>query len=114
MWACGLLLLAATWRYRSFTLAIAAALTISPIVWLDYFALAAVPLAIARPRLSWVWFLPLATWGLRGAGLDIGDPWDIARLSSSSPSSFAVAFRDEPGAGARARANAVMAARLPT
>ena len=73
-------LLAATWRYRSFTLAIAAALTLSPIVWLDYFALAMVPLAIARPRLSWIWFLPLATWGLSGAGLGIGDPWDIARL----------------------------------
>ena len=80
MWAAGAALLAATWRYRSFTLAIAAALTLSPIVWLDYFALAAVPLAIARPRLSWVWFLPLATWGLSGAGLGIGDPWDIARL----------------------------------
>jgi hypothetical protein len=81
---------------RSFTLAIAAALTISPIVWLDYFALAAVPLAIARPRLSWVWFLPLATWGLRGAGLNIGDPWDIARLLIVFAIVLGVAFRDEP------------------
>ena len=96
MWTCGLLLLAATWRYRSFTLAIAAALTISPIVWLDYFALAVVPLAIARPRLSWIWFLPLATWGLRGAGLDIGDPWDITRLLAVFAVVFGVAFRDEP------------------
>ena len=96
MWACGLLLLAATWRYRSFTLAIAAALTISPIVWLDYFALAAVPLAIARPRLSWIWFLPLATWGLRGAGLHIGDPWDITRLLVVFALVLGVAFRDEP------------------
>ena len=96
MWAVGLLLLGATWRYRSFTLAVAAALTLSPIVWLDYFALAMVPLAIARPRLSWVWFLPLATWGLRGAGYGIGDPWDIARLLLVFALVFAVAFRNEP------------------
>ena len=114
MWACGLLLLAATWRYRSFTLAIAAALTISPIVWLDYFALAALPLAIARPRLSWIWFLPLATWGLRGAGLNIGDPWDITRLLLVFSVVFAVAFREEPERAHEARANAVRAARLPT
>ncbi len=95
-WCAGLALLVATWRYRSFALAIAAALTLSPIVWLDYFALAAVPLAIARPRLSWIWFLPLLTWGLRGAGIDIGDPWDIARLLVVFAIVFAVAFRDEP------------------
>lgn len=76
----GCALLVATWRYRSFTLAIAAALALSPIVWLDYFALAAVPLAIHRPRLSWVWFAPIATWGLSGAGLGIGEFWHTARL----------------------------------
>jgi len=76
----GGVLLAATWHYRSFTLAIAAALALSPIVWLDYFVLAAVPLGIYRPRLSWVWFVPLATWGARGAGYGIGDSWTSARL----------------------------------
>jgi alpha-1,2-mannosyltransferase len=96
MWAVGLVLLAAMWRYRSFTLAVAAALTLSPIVWLDYFAVAMVPLAIARPRLSWVWFLPLATWGLSGAGLGIGDTWDIGRLLVVFGVVLAVAFRDEP------------------
>jgi hypothetical protein len=96
MWIAGLALLAGTWRYRSFTLAVAAALTLSPIVWLDYFAVAMVPLAIARPRLSWVWFVPLATWGLSGAGLGIGDPWDIARLLLVFAVVLGVAFRDEP------------------
>ena len=33
---------------RSFALAIAASLALAPIVWLDYYALAAVPLAVAR------------------------------------------------------------------
>ena len=92
----GAVLLAGTWRYRSFTLAIAAALTISPIVWLDYYALAAVPLALARPRLSVVWFLPLATWGLRGAGLGIGDPSEIARLLIVFAVVLGVAFVAEP------------------
>jgi len=107
MWAAGLALLAGTWRYRSFTLAVAAALTLSPIVWLDYFAVAMVPLAIARPRLSWVWFVPLATWGLSGAGLGIGDPWDIARLLLVFAVVLGVAFRDEPE---RARTLASVAA----
>ncbi len=107
MWAVGLVLLAAAWRYRSFALAVAAALTLSPIVWLDYFAVAMIPLAIARPRLSWIWFLPLATWGLSGAGLGIGDSWDIARLLVVFAVVFAVAFRDEPD---RARAAATVTA----
>ena len=92
----GLVLLAATWRYRSFTLAIAAALTLSPIVWLDYFALAALPLALARPRLSWIWFLPLATWGLSGAGLGIGDVRTDLRVLVVFCVVLAVAFRGEP------------------
>jgi hypothetical protein len=93
-------LLVATWRYRSFTLAIAAALALSPIVWLDYFALAAVPLAIHRPRLSWVWFAPLATWGLAGAGLGIGGFWQAARLLGVFALVLGAAFVAERAAGA--------------
>ena len=78
--AVGAALLAATWRFRSFTLALAAALVLSPIVWLDYFAVAAVALAIVRPRLSALWFLPLATWGVEGAGIGIGDTVGSARV----------------------------------
>ena len=48
-YALGVWLLAAVWRRRSFALTIAAALVFSPIVWLDYFALAAIPLAIGSP-----------------------------------------------------------------
>lgn len=42
---------------RSFALAIAASLLLSPIVWLHYFVLLLVPLAIARPRLDRAWAL---------------------------------------------------------
>jgi hypothetical protein len=95
----GVALLAATWRWRSFTLALATALALSPIVWLDYFALAAVAVAVARPRLSAVWFLPLATWGMSGAGFGTGDAAEIARLLIVFGIVFAVAFRDEPERG---------------
>ena len=61
----GAVLLILTCRRRSFALAIAASLALAPIVWLDYYALTAVSLAVARPRLSWIWLLPLATWASR-------------------------------------------------
>jgi Glycosyltransferase family 87 len=41
-------------------LSIALSLLATPIVWRHYFALLIVPLAVARPRLSFVWLLPLA------------------------------------------------------
>jgi alpha-1,2-mannosyltransferase len=47
---------------RSFIVALAAALAFSPIVWLHYLVLLLVPLAIARPRFSAVWLLPLLLW----------------------------------------------------
>jgi hypothetical protein len=47
---------------RSFALAIVAALLFSPIVWLHYFALLYVPLAIVHKRLSPLWALPVALW----------------------------------------------------
>lgn len=94
--AVGLALLLGTWRFRSLALAIAAALALSPIVWLDYFALLAIPLAIARPRLSPVWLLPLATWGAAGTGLGIGDPVDIARVLVAFAVVVAVCVRSEP------------------
>jgi hypothetical protein len=73
-------LLVLTWLRKSFALAIAAALVLSPIVWLDFYALAAIPLAIARPRLSWVWYVPLLTWGLPSSGIDADPVWGVARL----------------------------------
>jgi hypothetical protein len=47
---------------RSFTCAVAATLALSPIVWLHYLVVLLVPLAIARPRFSLVWLLPVLLW----------------------------------------------------
>jgi glycosyl transferase family 87 len=46
----------------AFAIALAACLVVSPIVWLHYYVLLIVPVAILSPRLSWAWALPLATW----------------------------------------------------
>lgn len=46
----------------AFVIAIAASLALSPVVWLHYFELLAVAVAVARPRLGVVWFVPLAMW----------------------------------------------------
>ena len=44
-------------------LAVAAVIAVSPIVWLHYFSLLLVIVAVAQPRLSVVWFAPLLMWG---------------------------------------------------
>jgi hypothetical protein len=44
---------------RSLTLTIASALVLTPILWLHYLVLLLVPIALARPRLSLLWFVPL-------------------------------------------------------
>jgi hypothetical protein len=47
---------------RSFTCAVVATLALSPIVWLHYLVALLVPLAIVKPRFSWVWLLPVLLW----------------------------------------------------
>ena len=44
---------------RSLSLAVAAALVLTPILWLHYLVLLLVPLGLARPRLSPLWAVPL-------------------------------------------------------
>jgi len=47
---------------RSFAAAIGATLAFTPVLWLHFFVLLAVPLAIARPRFSAIWLLPIVLW----------------------------------------------------
>lgn len=47
---------------RSFTCAVAATLALSPIVWLHYLVVLLVPVAIARPRFSLLWLMPVLLW----------------------------------------------------
>jgi len=55
------------------TLCLAAAFAASPIVWVHYFLLLLVPLALVRPRLSPLWFVPLAYQALPPAAWPAGD-----------------------------------------
>jgi Glycosyltransferase family 87 len=99
--ALGAILLVGCWRRASFALAVAAALVLSPIVWLDYYAVAAIPLAAVRPRFSWVWLPPIATWGLLSAGIGAGNGWGSARVLAVFAIVFAAIVRAERQAEAR-------------
>jgi len=52
----------------AFILAIATALALTPIVWLHYFALLVVVVALVQPRLGFVWFVPLGMVLTPGSG----------------------------------------------
>jgi hypothetical protein len=45
---------------RALTMCVALVLIATPVQWMHYFVLVLVPLAIARPRLHWSWWLPIA------------------------------------------------------
>jgi glycosyl transferase family 87 len=60
------------------TLALAAALAVSPIVWIHYFLLLLVPLALTRPRLTLLWFLPFAYYPLGESAWPAGDARKLA------------------------------------
>jgi Glycosyltransferase family 87 len=47
---------------RAFAVAVVASLVITPLLWLHYLLLLFVPIAVYRPRLSGLWFLPLVLW----------------------------------------------------
>ena len=89
---------------RSFVLAVAAALACSPIVWLHYFALLLVPVAVVRPRLGPLWFVPLAMWGF-GAGTGNGSTGAAAVVLLVVAATFALAVREAPS-GERTRKHA--------
>jgi hypothetical protein len=61
---------------RAFTIAIAGALVATPLLWLHYFAFLLIPIALYRPRLSGLWFVPLALW-LTPASHANGSSWKI-------------------------------------
>lgn len=76
----------------AFILALAAALALSPLVWLHYFALLVVVTSIARPRLGLVWFVPVAMFASTGTG----DPTPLATSVALGAAglTIALALRD--------------------
>jgi hypothetical protein len=69
-WVIGLALLAAVVLAArtpggdalAYSIAIVASIALTPIVWLHYFALLVLPLAVMRPRFAWPWILLWVFW----------------------------------------------------
>jgi alpha-1,2-mannosyltransferase len=70
---------------RSLTLALAAGFVLTPILWLHYLVLLVVPIGLARPRLSALWFAPLALTLFEALdwyrGWPRGDGWALASVA---------------------------------
>jgi alpha-1,2-mannosyltransferase len=62
---------------RSLAVAVVASLVVTPLVWLHYLLLLFVPIGVYRPRLSGLWFVPLALW-LTPTTHSHGTTWRIA------------------------------------
>ena len=95
----------------AFFLALIAALALTPIVWLHYFALLAVPIAIYRPRFASVWVLFWLFWVTPHQGG--GDLWRIALVYGVVIAMFAVSVHHDalqPDAGCPMSISAVSAA----
>jgi hypothetical protein len=73
-------------------LALAVSLLATPIVQLHYFALLIVPFAVARPRLSRAWALPLAFWACSTPA----HSWQVAVALALGGGMLLVILRHEP------------------
>jgi hypothetical protein len=47
---------------RALTMAVVLMLTASPLIWIHYFAVLLVPLAILRPKIGRAWWAPVLLW----------------------------------------------------
>lgn len=95
----GVAVLALAIRRGSFALAVGAALALSTIVWLHFFALLAVPLAVVRPRFSPIWLLPLVMW--LAPGTYNGDQWQTAVVLAAGAATIAWCALTETGLASR-------------
>ncbi len=96
---------------RSFVLAVGAAFACSPIVWLHYFAVLLVPVAVVRPRLAPIWFVPLAMWGF-GVGTGNGTTVQTTMVLGVAAATLVLAVRAAPDA--RHERDALARHRAPT
>lgn len=85
---------------RALTYALAAGVLLTPILWLHYLVLLVVPIALARPRLSALWFVPLAMTVFElldlYRGWPRGDGWALLSVAAVVTVVFAAALRS-PG-----------------
>ena len=84
----------------AFVLAVAAVIAVSPIVWLHYFSLLLVVVAVAQPRLGIVWFAPLLMWG--SEEITNGTPFQNALTLAAAALTVVLAVRASTAADLRA------------
>jgi len=87
---------------RSFAVAIAGALLATPVLWLHYLVLLFAPIALARPRLSALWFAPLAFWVTPLAHSN-GSVWRISFVLAVASAIVLRSLAPAPSAAARPR-----------
>ena len=78
-------------------LALAAALAFSPIVWLHYFALLLVAIAVVRPRLAPVWFIGLPLQLVITTGVYNGSTFQTAAMLGAAVLTFVLALAPPSG-----------------
>ena len=83
----------------AFVVAIVASLALTPIVWLHYFALLLVVVALARPSLGVIWFVPLLMVVTPGSGHPT--PFQTAWTLAVALVTVVLAVRESRGGSAR-------------
>ena len=87
--------------FRSFVLAVAACVVATPLVWLHYWALLLVPIAVRWPRLSAAWFFGFVSCSSNGCpGLRIRTP-SCAAAPRKSRSSYGTSITGSRSRGRR-------------
>jgi hypothetical protein len=75
----------------AFILAIAASLAATPVVWLHYFTLLLVVVALAQPRLGLIWLVPMAFFLTPGSGDPT--PFQTTATFATAALTFVLAYR---------------------
>jgi Glycosyltransferase family 87 len=97
---------------RAFVLALAAAIALSPIVWLHYFALLLVAVAIAQPRLAPIWFIGIPLQVVVDTGVYNGSTFQTAAVLVAAAGTVALALA--PASWRFGRADGYMPSRATT
>jgi alpha-1,2-mannosyltransferase len=97
---------------RAFTVAVVACLVASPIVWLHYYGVLIIPIALLSPRLSWAWALPATAWFYPNPNLP-APLWKLVAAHLFLVAVLALALRERTPETGRAEAEPAPAIRLP-
>jgi hypothetical protein len=89
---------------RAFVLGVAAIIACSPIVWLHYFALLVVVVAVAQPKLGVAWFVPFLMFGAEE--IANGSPFQTASTVAAAALTVAVSLYVAPDAPGREQVRA--------